>query len=240
MKLTLDNELLSILFDTKGGFIDRLTYKEEDVFFKRDKLDYNGTLKSRGGCHVCLPQFGSGGEFDLPSHGFGREVDWVVLDISRGRILLEAMIPCGKYEKLGARLEYEIIENRFISTLVVINNGDEDLPIAPGFHPYFNLADEDFVILDGEKLDVKDPKYKETDYIENPKILELNGFKIEMDNMNLPVHALWTDLKGRYFCIEPTYNSTCFEKGEGFYILAAKEEMAFSYELKISKEYPHH
>lgn len=237
MKLNLDNDFLSLLLDTKGAYIDSLSFNGKDVFFNREKIDYNGGLKDRGGCHVCMPQFSKAGNFDLPNHGFGRHIDWVIVELTRKRVLLEALNQQdGPYGNLMARLDYELLDNRFIATLILLNKGEEDLCVSPAFHPYYKLGDKESLTVNGNDISAREERFVNTDYMENINEVKINGFKLKVDNVNLPVFALWSDMARDYFCLEPTYNGPSFFEGSGYYSLKPEEEMIFSFSIEVEEQ----
>lgn len=83
----------------------------------------------------------------LPIHGFGRNLPWTVTAQDAARLSMQlsssdATRPNYPYEFTfiaGIAVEEEMLTY----TLVMENRGDEDMPIAPGFHPYFAMAQGD-------------------------------------------------------------------------------------------------
>lgn len=83
----------------------------------------------------------------LPIHGFGRNLPWEVAETSERAISLQlrssdvtrAMYP---YE-FTFTSKIEAGEGTLNYTLLMENKGNEPMPIAPGFHPYFSIAQEE-------------------------------------------------------------------------------------------------
>ena len=83
----------------------------------------------------------------LPIHGFGRNLPWTVTEQDLAHLSMQlnssdATRPSYPYEfTFIASIAVE--EEMLTYTLVMENRSDEDMPIAPGFHPYFAMAQED-------------------------------------------------------------------------------------------------
>src|SRR5229473_4968293 len=85
----------------------------------------------------------------LPIHGFGRNLPWTVVnegdDVTRLSMQLsssDATRPDYPYEfRFTATIS--VAEETLTYSLVMENRGDEAMPIAPGFHPYFTVAQQD-------------------------------------------------------------------------------------------------
>ncbi len=83
----------------------------------------------------------------LPMHGFGRTLPWTVTaqdetSLSMQLSSSEATRPAYPYEfTWTARIVAG--EQTLTYMLTLTNAGDEEMPIAPGFHPYFTVAQQD-------------------------------------------------------------------------------------------------
>jgi galactose mutarotase-like enzyme len=91
----------------------------------------------------------------LPIHGFGRNLPWTIneQDSTHLRIQLnssEATRPDYPYE-FTFSANIAVGEGTLTYTLTMENHSDEAMPIAPGFHPYFSVAQQDKpqIITDG-------------------------------------------------------------------------------------------
>ena len=202
MELELRSGPLKAIIDPQGAWVTNVSDEKGDVLFPRRKLKAaDGTEKVRGGCHVCLPNFGPGGASGQPQHGFGRQQLWEVIDRTDSSALLELNDNDG-YAGLYAVLAYQLGENKMVMTLELTNNSNRELRVAPAFHPYFALTEGE-VKIDSEtqELDeLQDTKFIEGDHRE----LELPNRRISLSSSELPVWALWTDRLGNYVCVEPT------------------------------------
>jgi galactose mutarotase-like enzyme len=83
----------------------------------------------------------------LPMHGFGRMLPWAITaeDASHLSMQLnssEATLPSYPYEFTFVA-EIAAGEGTLTYTLTMENHSNEVMPIAPGFHPYFAVAQQD-------------------------------------------------------------------------------------------------
>ena len=83
----------------------------------------------------------------LPIHGFGRNLPWTVIEQDSSRISIQLMSDA----EIRYNYPYDFIftaamvagEEMLTYTLTMENYSDEVMPIAPGFHPYFAVAQQD-------------------------------------------------------------------------------------------------
>src|SRR2546421_11315759 len=112
-----------------------------------------GNIK-RWGLPLMIPNFSrlNNGTFQekgtkLPIHGFGRILPWTVIEKDSTHLVMQLT----SSEATLASYPYEFIFNVNISveegiltyTLTMENHSNENMPIAPGFHPYFTVAQQD-------------------------------------------------------------------------------------------------
>lgn len=170
--------------ETEGAYVASWSVGERQILYPKTELkSKKGVLKTRGGCHVCLPNFDNGDRYDLPHHGYGRLTNWLVVSESPSSAVLEidgtsAAIP-EKYRGLKARLVYTLEYERLTMLLWVKNAGHGQLEVDPAFHPYFL----------------------------NDALLH------ELIPANLPITLVWSDGLDNYFCAEPTANGRSFLEG---------------------------
>ncbi len=108
----------------------------------------------RWGLPLMIPNFGrlKDGRFeekgtDLPIHGFGRVLPWTVTHQEPDRLDLELQ----SSEATRASYPYEftflskitLSEGKLTYLLTMHNEGNEPMPIAPGFHPYFTIGQQE-------------------------------------------------------------------------------------------------
>ena len=91
----------------------------------------------------------------LPIHGFGRSLPWTVIEQDSSQISIQLL------SNSATRLNYPYdftftatmvaSEEMLTYTLTMENLSDEVMPIAPGFHPYFAVAQQDKakLVVDG-------------------------------------------------------------------------------------------
>ncbi|GCE25972.1 hypothetical protein KDA_14560 [Dictyobacter alpinus] len=98
----------------------------------------------------------------LPAHGFGRNLPWTVTQQDDSSITIELT----SNEQTRPQYPYEFVftahivagEGTLNYTLTMENRGDETMPIAPGFHPYFTVAQQVKTQITVEGLPEVDPQ----------------------------------------------------------------------------------
>lgn len=83
----------------------------------------------------------------LPIHGFGRTLPWSIVEQDASSITIalqssDATRHDYPYE-FRFRAHIEAGQHTLTYTLTMENRSDESMPIAPGFHPYFTVAQQD-------------------------------------------------------------------------------------------------
>lgn len=121
-----------------------------DVLYRPQET---GNVK-RWGIPLMIPNFGKlqDGVFKekgttLPMHGFGRNLPWTIVRQEPTSITIQL----SSSEATRTDYPYEFTftstieagEDALTYTLAMENRGDEVMPIAPGFHPYFAIAQRD-------------------------------------------------------------------------------------------------
>lgn len=198
-----------------GGWLTNLSDDNGDVLFPKRLLTApDGSKKQRGGCHVCLPNFGPGGMSDQVQHGFGRHMIWSVARQTQSSITLELPNGDDEYQDLSSQLTYSLTDSSITMTLKVTNNGVDEMRIAPGFHPYFATTDgEGQVSIDDQRTDIQD--LEDTLFYEgDSKQLMLQKRTLTINSDDLTTWAAWSDQLGNYVCLEPTYAGYAFENDD--------------------------
>lgn len=213
--ITLTNGSAHAVVNPDGAWVEELEDDENAIFFPKSSLvDTSGDEKTRGGMHICLPNFGPGGDSGLAQHGFGRTSVWTVLQQDASSVELELKITEGTYSGLVARVEYRLEGNSLTATLSLTNEGAAVLRVAPGFHPYFALnSSERSVAVNGKKYDLA--KLGGTEYItaDAADVITANR-QVTITTENLKTWAIWTDQLGSYVCVEPTFGGNRFLEAE--------------------------
>ena len=208
MNITLHTGTTTATITTSGAYITSLTDEHGDVFYPLQQLATpDGERKTRGGCHVCLPNFGPGGASGLAQHGFGRTSQWQVVEHTSDRV--EIMLKGnGAYAGLESRLVYTAAEHQLAMQLTLVNVGEDELLVAPAFHPYF--AYDGALVLDGQPLADLTP-LTETIFVDgSTRQLATGRRTITLQSEGLPRWAVWTDGLGSYLCVEPTHSGNSF------------------------------
>ena len=86
----------------------------------------------------------------IPQHGFGRDFAWQVTDHTHNSLTMtltqddisSAMKEAYLYE-FEVNILISVSENILCYALRVTNKSSQDMPIAPGIHPYFPIAHKD-------------------------------------------------------------------------------------------------
>ena len=197
--------------DLDGAWVTELATDDGDILYPRqERTDKSGARKLRGGMHVCVPNFGPGGSTDQQQHGFGRLKEWKLVghDVSYASMIL--LGGDGSYQNLSSMLSFDIDERSLSVTLSLINRNEYPIHVAPGFHPYFNVGDNQ-AILDDETLN-----YDEligTLFVEgNRHELEIGERHLSLYSEELGRWAVWTDQLGDYVCVEPTLSGNSFAR----------------------------
>ena len=208
MNITLHTGTTTATITTSGAYITSLTDERGDVFYPLQQLTTSdGAHKTRGGCHVCLPNFGPGGASGLAQHGFGRTSQWQVVEHTSDRVEL-VLQGSDAYAGLESRLVYIVAEHQLAMQLTLANVGEDELLVAPAFHPYF--AYDGVPVLDGQSLSDLAP-LAETIFVDGPTRQLATGRRtITLQSEGLPRWAVWTDRLGPYLCIEPTHSGNSF------------------------------
>ncbi len=200
------------LIDPVGAWLTNLSDDKGDVLFpKRLLMASDGSKKQRGGMHVCLPNFGPGGDSGLAQHGFGREVIWQPVEVQPDRAVFELANGKDGYETLHSTLLFALDGRSIDVVLKLENRGDEPLRVAPGFHPYVALGrGENSVRLNDEPYGMAE--LAGTEFFDDSVSMHLKTLhrSIAISSHQLPTWAFWTDKLDDYVCVEPTVGGNTF------------------------------
>lgn len=203
MEIELWNGSSRATVDPLGAWLTNLSDDNGDILYpKRSLKAADGTSKDRGGLFVCAPNFGPGGNSELPQHGFARTKEWEVIDKTETSVLLKLMPAEGNYQDVSFVVSYQLNDQVLIATLDVANDNSHHVRIAPAFHPYFATQESD-VKMNGQAQDLSElheAVFEESDQQE----LEIAGRTITVESKELTMWAKWTDELGPYICVEPS------------------------------------
>lgn len=151
MLLTLSNDEIEFVVDTVGADQRSLRFVDED-------LDYFGAWRApedyRAG--VCFPLLGNvpdgryawnSSEYEMPRHGFARETEFAVIELSDSRVVLETsdteitrrMFPFA----FRLQVAYSLSGRTLRSEYRVTAAGDAALRYSVGAHPFFSCPVDD-------------------------------------------------------------------------------------------------
>lgn len=139
-----------VVLPQEGALVSRFTLGERDILFPDQEFVIGKEKKRRGGMPILFPQAGplteEQDQFRLPPHGFARDLSWekIVSDKTKAVLSLgpsDETRPNYPYQ-FGLGLQVTAEQGGLDYELSVSNNGEEVMPIAPGFHPYFSIPAE--------------------------------------------------------------------------------------------------
>lgn len=213
--ITLKHDLAhAVINPDNGAWVSELSVGSKQILFPRSDLqNANGESKARGGMHVCLPNFGPGGESGLAQHGFGRTSSWSVIQQDESSVHLELQAEA-EYAGMVAELEYTVERNSFVTRLSLTNRSSTTLRVAPGFHPYFALeSSETTVTVNGELFTLSGIAGTEYRRANSAELVTAKRH-VTLTTENLSTWAIWTDQLGNYVCVEPTFGGNRFLEPE--------------------------
>ena len=198
---------------------------------------------------------------DLKQHGFGRILDWNVLDSPPGSLLLEIQanvwtLPRYPWQ-FRAQLEYRLDQHTLGIHFRVENHDSVPLPFALGFHPYFYVKD----VLEKAKVRIPSNATQAFDNVQKrvvpvsgcelcqPEVdlhlldhgqsqcsIELpDGARVQMrGSEELKIWVVWTLEKKDFVCLEPwTAHPDALNTGDN----AIQLQPGAAHELHLDMEY---
>jgi len=173
---TLKNNHLRIKINTLGAELVSVINDDYEYLWQADPKFWNKTspiLFPIVGRLANDAYFIDNERFEMPQHGFARDMDFELLSESQNEIWFrivdtpetKKMYPFEFELRVGYRLE----ENRVMVLWEVINNSDVSMPFSIGAHPGFNADPE----LEDYALQMTVNKDISTRFIDNGKFVEL-------------------------------------------------------------------
>ncbi|RYF28350.1 MAG: aldose 1-epimerase [Chloroflexi bacterium] len=139
---------------------------------------------------------------------------WSVARQTQSSITLELPNGDDEYQDLSSQLTYSLTDSSITMILKVANNGVDEMRIAPGFHPYFAMSDDEGrVAIDDIAVDIQDLEGT-LFYQSAAKQLMLQKRTLTMTSDVMTTWAAWSDRLGSYVCLEPTYAGYAFENDD--------------------------
>jgi galactose mutarotase-like enzyme len=136
----------------RGAIVTRLAVAgRELLYLDRATLD-DPTKNVRGGIPILVPFAGrlEGDRFDvvggepttMKQHGFGRNLEWQPIEVNRAEVTMRLTDSAATRAQFPYAFRFQYCVSArprgVVITLEVANTGDVPLPMAPGWHPYFN------------------------------------------------------------------------------------------------------
>lgn len=228
-EISLSNGEVHAKVNTDGAWLEQLATHSGDILFPKQFFTVGDVEKPRGGCHVCLPNFGPGGDSGQPQHGYGRNVEWAVGDQTDSSVTLQLSQGVDRFAPLSSRLHYDLGANVLHVALEVTNTGQEPLPVSPGFHPYFATASSQEPLLDEEHIDLD--QLSEATFMDGAThSLTVGRINLQLQSETMPVWALWSDRLGEYVCLEPTAAGNAFEENAA-QVLQPDDTARYAFEI---------
>ena len=226
---------VTAVIEQEGAFLTSIHTGSQTIIFPRKQIQSSyGVWKTRGGCHICFPNFGPGGDSGLDQHGFGRTENWDQLTTSDSQVYFRLSGGNEEYSQIRADLRYTLMDDGLRCELLVKNMSDEPKDIAPGFHPYFSIpAGVTEVEVEGESYPLD--QLAGTIFVDDPKTVKLGNMTLQFRQLNLSRMAIWTDMLDNYVCFEPTFSGNSFEENpEENHSLEAQANARFMMEFHWS------
>lgn len=212
MELTLTQGENQLHVTSQGAYIRELTISGRSVIAaqREVKLD-DGTTRQRGGCHLCIPQFGPDASGEQPQHGYGRLRNWHIDQRSDDSVTLSLGSGDGSYAGLAAVVTYSLGARSLAISLALINKSETPLRVAPGIHPYFERHDGEVVELNDVALALEELAMTQQVGGQSHE-LRIGDRVYDLESDDLGTWALWTDDPSNYVCVEPTYAGYAFTR----------------------------
>lgn len=222
----------------RGGIITSLGIQGEELLFLNEETLHNETKNIRGGIPILFPISGqlTNGQYDwdgktytMKNHGFARNLPWEVIESNAAEEGVIKLRLISNEETLAVYpFEFELLytyilrENELVIEQEYKNKSIEEMPIYPGFHPYFKTANKELKIAtDAEVyLDYNDMETKKLEevitidqveaYVLKP---QMTTFRFELEEIakqitvktanEFPYIVLWSEEGQEFVCVEP-------------------------------------
>lgn len=147
-----------VLAPPRGGMVTRFVVADTNVLYLDPDTLRDPMKNVRGGIPVLFPIAGrladdkyqwDGVTYTMKQHGFARNMPWAIVEESPaadgarfGLALTATAMTRAQYPfEFRLALTYVLCEGRLTVQTRVSNLGERPMPIQPGLHPYFQLAD---------------------------------------------------------------------------------------------------
>jgi galactose mutarotase-like enzyme len=145
----------SVCIDSHGAHVLGLFFKEKNL------LHYNPADMEHSGIPICMPNFGplindifeyQGADFAITQHGFFRDFGYQLLSNSA----TSATYQLNSNPETRQRFPFDfcfivtfsVDDSGLTAVLSLTNKSDSSMPIAPGIHPYYAVAEGEDVVFE--------------------------------------------------------------------------------------------
>lgn len=210
----------------RGGIIASLKFNGQEILYFDEETFKNLDENVRGGIPILFPNAGLIPEEintekmkNLKQHGFARNLSWDYETKTNG---FKEILKSGLVTKDIYPYDFELViegrfeeNNSFSLIQTILNNGEVDMPVSSGFHPYFKVPSQ-------KKKDIKF-NFNGGKIIEQQIEKWANGEFVSIDNSNPPLQIeipslgtlvlsiskeyqkiwVWSQPDKDFICIEP-------------------------------------
>ena len=269
--LLIDHEAKArvVLAPTRGGMVTRFIVRDTNVLYLDADTLRDPVKNVRGGIPVLFPIAGrlandkyqwDGATYTMKQHGFARNMPWTIVDQATdggarlGLALTASSMTRPQYPfDFRLAVTYVLCEGRLTVQTRVSNLGERNMPIHPGLHPYFQLADRNKgaarVVTDatrafdnrtGSIVTLREPIDLAADVVDMhvldhwPRTVKLTRPEDRDVELSLGVPdrvlVVWTERGRDFVCVEPwTARSNALNDGSATQVLpGGTHETTFS------------
>lgn len=201
-----------------GAMISSFKVGDVEVLFPDQNITTDKGKKRRGGIPLLWPQAGplteESEEFKLPQHGFARDLEWEVVDVSDGSDEVTLKLKSNEDTRNKFPYDFELIykikvtESNLRMELQITNNSENNLPMAPGFHPYFNIPVNNkpniSTNINGFNPSEYDWKTSQVYEIPSETIISHSNGEIDIQaSTEMKTMVIWSEPERDHVCFEP-------------------------------------
>lgn len=196
----------------QGALTSVWTVCGRDILTPLHEKDTPKGVRKRGGVPILFPNAGpleAKDGMNLAAHGFARELPWEITEKSDSLVVLRL----ADSQLTRQQFPYSFVCGLFIALedsalrykLVIENQGELPMPVAPGLHPYFAVP-IDQVKTNMPGFNPADYAFTDVLYLPRQESIIVSAGKDYSVKMSLGKHfktlTVWSD-STEYICIEP-------------------------------------
>jgi galactose mutarotase-like enzyme len=258
----------------RGGIIIGFEVNGTETLYLDKETFYDENSNIRGGIPILFPFCGqlpnqkyelNGMEYNMKNHGVARSYPWEVIETSTsdGAVIKMRLVSNEETYK-EYPFEFELIYSYVLKDNVLtinqeyINKSDKEMPVAIGFHPYFEASDKKNIkydvnatkYLDYNDMKIKDYSNEEMDLTaskESKVMLDHKGNtmsfylpdlerKFTMDySGEFKYIVVWSVEGKKFVCVEPwtAKNGALYTKEDLIYI-KANQSLKLNLSIKVN------